>query len=317
MSRNTNNSKPESKRVSKKLSRETWLAIANLGLTAMIGIVMAIYLNVRNEDFQKYLFDAQNQSKYANIELTVFEPTIYGDTSLAGSIGIKNNGPATAKNVRIGICINHVNDLWTNEITDINQFDFYFTDQSLKIQTEYTSTCISSLDEKEENDGVVFIIDTLSPDQSSALIINIGKQIQRKAVHSSRQTQILIPRQIIPADSELPSYLHFKEPLSSYLTRAYYMISFSAQSSCENCTGDHGINGSIVTLFNWQWKNENALKKTDKYTETGVELFLSYMVPHDYYDETIDKPLYLFVDPDYYQIREMDKSNYETNQKIP
>src|SRR5687768_1521600 len=70
MPKNAKNPTPRPSGNSEKWRFENWLNIGNLILTAVIGIVIAVYINIRNEKLQKQLVTLQNESQFANIEFS-------------------------------------------------------------------------------------------------------------------------------------------------------------------------------------------------------------------------------------------------------
>mgnify|MGYP001609908121 FL=1 len=90
----------------KKLSLSNWLATINLVLTTIIGIGIALYLNNRNEEFQKQLIDLENNAGLAHIQF------IQKHARADGLLIITNDGPAFAKNLQISLCFINPGNSW-------------------------------------------------------------------------------------------------------------------------------------------------------------------------------------------------------------
>jgi hypothetical protein len=232
-------------RTQKKPPLESWLTISNLVLTAIIGIGIAIYLNIRNERFQEQLVDRQNDAKLANIEITYkkggFNSGIIGD-SINGRIIVKNNGPASSENIRISICLETLNTQWKGVVDDISQFNITLNDVSRRYEPEISkSECgadiISNL--------LSVDVGSLAPQGSISFVVKGGYALPSKLVGNSRKVHLLIPFEETGgliwinrmldslSDEELSKYV--QDEFDEYLINNNYIATFSTRASCNNC----------------------------------------------------------------------------------
>lgn len=329
------------RRPKRKFSLEFWLSITNLVLTAIIGIGIALYLNARNENFQKQLIDIQNNAKLANIEITYKDVILssgIGNSNTNGYIIIKNNGPAVAENLRVAICMKTVNEQWRESINDISQFNITIDDISRKYKPEISkSECGTDV-----NFNTLSVdIDSLSPQESISFTIKGAYAIlDRQLVGGERNVHILIPikgtainglmeidRSYINSmsDDELSKYV--SNQFEDYITSNYYAATFTASASCNNCvTTSNSGDATIYTVEYMQIKEVlvslqlipiDLISRNEKVVETTFNLNIAWYAPKNYDKSNDNLPLYLLESFNLAEnlqdsLKEVDKSTYES-----
>ena len=247
--------KPEGKGRAKNNSESdisSRLAIANLILTAIVGIGVAIYINFRNEAVQKeiVLLQAeaeervqreilQLESEISRAEntpqITIKETCLYY-ISCDGSVAVSNNGLGQAKNVRIVVVLRQVAEEWQHIVQDIGQFNLLTLPASQRIDSREeevdvlypmrnfkgNNAFIMDIPELPTNGGVdILIAHAPAYDQNSDLIR-----------HEIKRTVTLN----LPQSTET---VYFSNALYQYFESLYSIAQFSVEVSCDNCEGEN------------------------------------------------------------------------------
>ena len=251
----------------KKIGLETWLTIANLLVSIIIGIVITVYINYRNEQLQiqlvKLQSDIQRQSSLAKLEIRPDCPTFVGCN---GGIRIKNNGLAAATNTRLVIIINDVQEIWKPSIAGIGDFDLMQFPQSInaevqkfKADTPYQigtglnafQVNIKSLPPQAE---ITFVL-SLS---QSALVKTLDFQKTIVFYEPADNTQYTDNLALTPINTGL-FFSKYLEAIDKYLISQFWAAGFSADATCDNCESVASLNRFIVsvlgTTYNYEAKD--------------------------------------------------------------
>jgi hypothetical protein len=298
---------PKSK--TRKITLTNWLTIASLLITAFIGIFIALYINKRDEDLQKQLILLQGQNQYSNLEVGTYDyyPSI--SESVGGTLPeiiITNKGPATANEISIAVCIANINLIWQSSIMNINQFDISVSPQSYKVLTELKSTCLDS--DLKNNNLLVLNIDSLPPNQSITVMINIGHTLEYTTVDTTRKASIKIPAAEVPKFSTPPFSLYFYNKLMYTLDEKFYVSKFVVDISCPNCSKIDAVDKehhfatqsfylTFHGLISGTITNEEVVADNDNYIEENFDLGLQYVIPKDFVDSESNMPMYLVPNP--------------------
>lgn len=263
---------------------ERWIGIANLILTALIGIGAALYLKnrdeslaislaQRNEEFQKQVISLQSEiqrkSSLAHLELVPVCPNPF---RCSGAIEIRNAGPSSAKKVRIVANIRFTSDLWQDEINDISQFTFATTNPALEFKIQQIKVNPLYAQQMTGNNAFEFLLDTFPPNTQTRLVFDVDKSITRIAT-VTRTTTISFPT---PPD---PWYFFLDKPLVRYLEQKFKVADFTINASCEN--SDCYISEArffISTLNTWGYKPANVHEDSQN-TIATVEMYTNYLTP--------------------------------------
>ena len=330
----------------KKLSVSNWLSIANLFLTVITGIVIALYLHAsdqnfqlqlkqRDEEIQKQLIDLQNQSKLALIQVDTereFALRGFGDVR----ISVRNNGPAVAKGMRLFICFDQIRYVWAPAINDIDQLSirlmeasYQYGQQSIKSDCGFKRAGIN-------NDAKLFTIDSLSPNQTITIVAGIPVQLinmqdNPEIREVQRETYIKIPRALIPQNPPLFIEDYVETHVTKYLDEIFTIGSITLTDvSCENCSVQRDLNSqNIRTIIRWDWLDSQIIAENENYTEATFLFSGVYWVPSGFdrfslrgFDNSAPgSPLYLIVNKtlgDYgqeeFEIEEVIKEAYDAYQ---
>ena len=136
------------------------IAIANLILTALLGV----YLAVRNENLQKQLVDLQNQIQYAKISVTS-----NCDTEVICAVKIINDGPSTAKNLRVVFLLREINDNWKTDLINSANIDIVLDNPSLQHETTNENVSITDNTTSPMPNAKLIMINALPPQTTITL----------------------------------------------------------------------------------------------------------------------------------------------------
>lgn len=293
--------KAGTKQPKRKVSTETAIAIANILLTIITGIVITIYLQnksltfqeqlqIRDQEFQKQLLELQKaeEVKSSMAYIQVSSLCQWGQQcSGAGGIQVTNLGAASAENLRIAIYIDRVNFFWEDQITSIDKFDFTTTNASLHFTTEITNTAFRptvNYPKQLEGDNTLIInIEKLPPDESIGFIFSPGSKLAIKQKTVTTSATITVPNNIASAWDKF-LFSHVEEYMSNYGNIALLLY----EMTCNNCEysrkSDTFVVPSLIRLTGMEYLTEiktNELKQevvqvkiTSSYwvTETSEDL---------------------------------------------
>lgn len=306
------------KKPSRKLSFQTWISIVNLILTAIIGIGVSIYLQYsqqnfeselqareqsyqtqlqqksqeyqdelqkKEQEFQKEIIDLQRQLGLSNIHIEHFvpRPDAFGGYG-AHVIRVVNNGAATAKNIRVAICIDSMNPVWQESLTDISNFDFkeYANPSFDLVRKDVNSSCDFAF-ENSGNNAAVVTIATLPPNEEYRIEVSLSDNIKLKEVETKVLAHMLTPKElvVIPSPDKvlIPPYTYIEALISEFA-----VARFRVQASCENCivTSDYKT-VPVVLLVDFSGdgytSDQPITLETDTNYVTDLEITITYSIP--------------------------------------
>jgi len=243
------------------LTVDKWLSIANLFLTAIVGIGIALYLQTRNEELQKQVVtlqtDLERRTEFANLKLACTSI----DCTSSNGVEITNSGLAPAKNVRLTINIGWVYADWKNSVIDINQFDIVPRNLSLSLNIEDERLPIGNQDISGDNTKVI-TFEYLPPNSKTIIVLQPANSLPMYGAYNDQTFSLVIP-------SEYGSNWEQYDLASIVGNKVSYLLqiaNFHASISCANCEGDISeLDFSYSTLENFAIKSiENAGPFVDK-----------------------------------------------------
>jgi hypothetical protein len=292
------------KRPSRKLTFQTWISITNLILTAIIGIGVAAYLQYSQQNFeselqakeqsyqtqlqqkdeesQKQIIELQRQLGISNIFIGHLVPAgVYG----GHIIRVTNNGPATAKNIRVAICIDSMNPVWEESLNDISNFDFKeYANPSFDLTREDVVSSCGFAFKNGGNNAVIITIATLPPNEDYGIAVSLSNNIELKKVETKVLAHVLTPKSlaIIP----IPGNVLLNPPtFIETLIYEFTVARFQAQTSCENCVVTSGEDQSVplvlvVDSSGAGYSSEQPItSETDTNYVTDIERTITYDIP--------------------------------------
>lgn len=286
--------KAGTKTTKRKVSFETAIAIANILLTIITGIVITIYLQnksllfqeqlqVRDQEFQRQLLELQKaeEQKSSMAYIQVSSLCLWGQQcSGAGGIQVTNSGAAPAENLRIAIYIDRVNSHWEEQITSIDKFDFTTTNASLPYTTEITNTAyrptLSYPKQLKGNNTLIINIEKLPPDESIGFIFSPGSKLTMEQKTVTTRATITAPGNIASAWDRF-LFSHMEEYMSKYESISLLLY----EMTCNNCEYsrkfDTFLIPSLIRLEGVEFLNEIELNALNQEV-AQVEIKSSYWV---------------------------------------
>ena len=273
----------------KKFKAEIWLNIANLILTAIIGIAIAIFLKYRDEQVQKDIIalqaEIEQQASLAHLEVAT---TCLYYTSCDGAIEIKNLGPASARNVKAVIALEVVDEAWEPLVDDISRFTVRKFPPSLDITMQTrTVDVLYDFQMVSGNNAVELSIDTLPPDSRFQVLLTFTPQGPVK------EYEVSIPVTMYIDDGR--AQMLSEAPLRQYLEKRFQVASFSGTTTCENCEGSPSkITFQVSVLQGWGLQTID-LQENEQGLEWQTLVRASYQMPEVVSHTPISSPIYLNV----------------------
>lgn len=243
----------------------------------------------RNEDFQKQFADLQIQNQFANIEIIQEDVTGF---SIGNAIRIKNQGPATATNLTIAVCIQNINFLWQDHISEIDQFQVSLTDPAIKHTQEYkyVDNCpnpITYIFESSKHNAVLIAVDSLPPNQE--IIVNVEHPMNLYASGPGRE--IGVERQLFTIfdknrvdEDTLSAIIEGKEKINQSFEKMtsniFEIARFWTSVRCDNCLLNtnyenyftiSSLNSSIISEF-------EVISDTTNYLLTQADVSLYFLI---------------------------------------
>lgn len=257
------------KKKPKSLNWERSLSIANLVLTAVIGIFVALYLKSRdeslaltlaqrNEEFQRQLIDIQAKAEFAQLEITEYCLNVL---TCNGGFSIKNVGPATAKNIKLVVFVNKVYSPWADIVHDIGSFELKVDNPSLQVNINPVRvSTINGLD-MSGNNGYEVSIDNLPPNSTGIFSV----VLQNDNYVEVTFTKTFSVKYLI--DLGGPGHYIIHHPMTKFLESKFPVAYFLVNASCDNCQGNNsGVYITVSSITNW---NNSVLKQE---TINGLQL---------------------------------------------
>lgn len=290
--RSARNNPKHNSELNEENTSKNLLGIANLILTGIIGIAVALYVNSSNQQSQRDLLQIQAESasnlaltqaasakelaelqaeldrraKMASLELSM--PCQYY-SMCSEAIKIRNLGPATATNIKVVISISQIKDIWQNSINDISAFKVETFPPSRDVIIKETSADLI-YPSIEGNNSYEVIISNLSPQSQFVIKLSLSetipvdiKEVNRKASVKCSEAEVCL------GTAPLWEYLFFTHPVSQFYVSA----------DCDNCEGTWVIRDSY---FVSSITDSNALKMfgfTVRPNEFSADFAESYAIP--------------------------------------
>lgn len=251
---------------------ERSLSIANLVLTAVIGILVALYLKSRdedlaltlaqrNEEFQRQLIDIQTKAEFAQLEVTEYCLNIL---TCNGGFSIKNIGPATAKNIKLVVFVNKVYSPWVGIVHDIDSFEIKVDNPSL--QVNISSVGVSTINGLDMlgNNAYEVSIDNLPPNSMGTF----SMALQDDNYVETTLTKTFSVKYLI--DLGGPGHYIIHRPMTRFLESKFPVAYFLVNASCDNCQGNSsGVYIIVSSLTNWS----NRVLKQETINGLQLETF--------------------------------------------
>ena len=213
-------------------SLDNWLAIANLFVTIFVGIVIAVFLNLRQEHLQKQLIEIESRTNIdyslAELSLSQCDRDVCSD-----QVTLVNHGPAIARNVRITLELVGVPANWANTISSINDFEIYEDPPTLAKMVTSTQTLSGSDLANSRRNLVVLAIDALAPEETLVVGVDLQGHIPRQSVETTG-TLTFSPA----GSSPIPNVIvagHIQREIDRFLAEEYMLAQFDINTFCENC----------------------------------------------------------------------------------
>ena len=225
------------------ISIESWISIANLVLTMVIGIVIAILLKrseqnfqadlqkkdqdfqvtlqtrdenlqatlqARDEALQKSLVELQITANQANIQISHHMNMDSRGNAYAllqnndgNEIKVANIGNTVADNVTITICLTSVNPAWQEIITSIDKFDIKQLNTAILSASSYTTLNCEFEFSEKGNNAFRLKIDKLPPGQEAEITIILKDINHFDDSYSTINAFMVIPQTELTKDAEI------------------------------------------------------------------------------------------------------------------
>lgn len=258
----------------RNLKTENLIAIANLLLTAIIGIGIAIYLRVRDERFQRNLLTLQAEiNRQSNLAHLQVKPTCLYYTSCAGAIKIENTGPASAKNIKITIVLDEVDDEWLSAISDINSFKVKIFPPSFSptITVKKVDVLYAFQDMRGDN-AIDIELGTLPPNASIKVLLTAN--LETIPINSY---EVEIP---ITVDfREWKTYVFYEGPIRQYLENRFSIANFSVTTFCENCEGASAPVRFVDSALQGFSMKTDSMQRGQNFAEMQTTVNARYILP--------------------------------------
>jgi hypothetical protein len=271
-----------------KPTTETKVAIANLVLVA-INIILTVGIGIY---LQRQIIVWQQDAQLAKIKIDIRDTFLY-------PITITNNGLSTARNLRVAICIFSANAMWRNAINDINDFDIYINDPSIKYRKESTqNNCERYILARilTPNDTILFTIDTLPPNQKVQIGIDLSSSVPTKVENIAGTAHMLLPSKHNLSEDDIALGVF------NILGKNFSLAEFIVTTSCENCTVEP--NKALYDFSapgRWTWQNYAIYESGNNFQKSSLGFALDFRVPQNSQVILSDKQNYsLFLESNAY-----------------
>ncbi len=260
------------KKKSKSLNWERSLNIANLVLTAVIGIFVALYLKSReenlaitlaqrNEEFQRQLIDIQAKAEFAQLEVVEYCLNVL---TCNGGFSIKNIGPAVAKNIKLVVFVNKIYSPWVDIVHNIESFEFKVDNPSLQININPVRVnTINGLD-MLGNNAYEVSIDNLPPNSTGifSIMLKNDNYVETTFIKTFSVKYLI--------DLGGPGHYIIHRPMTKFLESKFSVAHFLVNASCDNCQGNNsGVYITASSLTNWN----NTVLKQETTNDLQLEFF--------------------------------------------
>ncbi len=282
-----------------KPSFDKWLSVTNIVLTAIVGIGVAIYIQIRNENFQKRLQDEKDNGSFTNL---TFNPLSMGALSstydlTGGGFSIQNDGETNAINIRTFICLKSLSQGWDDNIPDISSFGIDYSNPSLnlRIENSESSQCIRM---SGSSNSILITLDTLPPkSQFSITLKPTFADIGDSQINTYYYSNISI---LYPIEMSAESCAR---SVQEFFRREYSLADFEVSVSCENCVETETKYEFLLadTLSMYSGECISPFKYSNYQSSIFDNFYLSRYIPSSVvykYPQTVinrTDPLYLWI----------------------
>lgn len=232
--------------------KENWGVIANLLVTIIVGVFVAIYLQDKQQKFQSNLTQQQQSFEATQQALSIQsqQPQIKVDSSIAPSTGIflvSNVGVAPANDVKVIVCLEAVNPILEGILTDIEQLNIHVNDKTTSPTLTFAS--IENYGIVSGNNCEIITLGTLSSQINIPIVVDSLHQTditQTTYVNQNREVNIAIPSSIVSQlgdtfsteDISERAFLNYIDRLKEY-SDYQYSIAISCSGADANCVVDN------------------------------------------------------------------------------
>jgi hypothetical protein len=328
-----------------KFLKENWGTLANLTITIIVGIFVAIFLQHNNQqflaeqqvreqgfsvtqtareqsfsatqqamnaEFQRQLLslqsDIQKKSELANLK---FEVTCsihyfpYKDCN--DSIYVENLGPASANDIRIVVYIDNVTTPWIGLITDSNQFKISSENPALVFKT-YTEkiTPYFSYPVLQGDNSTTITIEKLPPDSKAMFTLFYKREAVEDKVYKTK-LRLVYPTNKFSEWSKLDESI-----ISTFAWRKFIIASFIGSVTCDNCAGDIKPIRLDVTAMRFWSPNQTNVIKNDVTTEVEYDIEIGFITKSPFQVEFMN-----LIDETKIVIKQDDNGNYYYSVPVP
>ncbi len=266
---------------SDKKPLEIWLSIANLIVTVFIGVFVAIYLNVRNEEFQKKFLLMQKDAELAHL-------VIDDDT-----LSIANEGSAIASELRIAICED--NPFGENKMiqNDFQEFRISLENQSIKY----------SLDDSSRSSCTLILLEGLAPYEEIFWNVSYPDDVYfEKKEEKDIRIHFLVQSDDI---DEFDEWNDIQTPFKQFVTENYYYLRYTVAISCGNCVVERDLSQPFVLEFKYSPEFSNVTVLPDSidymgitYLQVEADIALQYDAPNYFEGGILDEQVYWVISKD-------------------
>lgn len=242
----------------------------------------------QGENFQKEMISEQQKVQFANIVLSDYRynPEYTLPQVLDGKFYITNNGPATAKNLRIAVCMEFVGIPWQQMYSGIDQFDISVSDASLNAAYETNTNCKSY--SQKSIDTLIITIDSLPPDKTILVNIAPKQQDTYASAYTVRNISFVFQKEDYMGGGGrdgVSIVSHFDRFVLSYFQDTYFLLAqFDADANCENCLvqkDSYEYLAKVYSFIGADFSNEEILAQNDKETKVSYRLVTKEYLPAD------------------------------------
>ena len=242
-------------------------------LTAIIGIGIALFLNYRDEKVQKKIIDLQaeiaRKENIANLQL-VTDYVFY--SPLKQGFRIENLGPAIAKNLRIVVVVNNVEDEWGPVIDEIEKFSLEAYPPSLDINLQTIKVDNIYYGNQMKGNNAFRLTTDLPVGEEIIAKLDLSSDLPYEEVTSTRMINIYY--------DNWSSQTYFIYEIGQWLSNHYRIAEFSIYISCENCSLVNQDDNSVQITAAQDFSARNiSLKKDSTESIWTASLAINYGVP--------------------------------------
>jgi len=287
------------------------LNIANLVLTAIVGIVVAVYINFRNEKLEISLLEMQanidhqmlesqqinNESllelqeqmkqKYEMAELEIEQLCHNGRCS--GDFKITNIGYAAAEDLTVSVHVSELYDPWKSTINSIDQFDVRILELSLNYSI--TSQLVNTGGSKEitGNTQSRIEIETLPPQSKVSVVISLNDDVPNQDGENCASPLFYFTA---PYFFPLQSI-----PVQNYIWQKYSIAKLTVSATCDNCSGILSTSDyEVSALTDWGFLEAEYGESDEGYYSATGNFWFDYVYPLEGENYSIEFPEFVLIE---------------------